>query len=377
MRAARQLLAAAAGVASLVIVVPVALVLLPMWAVASLARLLARWIEPPILDWRAVTRFEEAVGWVPRPHLEGHVRDFHGDPFRLTTDAEGWRAAATLEESDLVVLGDSYAFGYGVDDDAFFARHVPGHRVSAIGAPGYGMAQPVLWLERLAGTLSGKTVVWLVYVGNDLIETLLPASNGHRSPFVAVREDGSCELVTRHVRPDPWTMATPGGMDAYIDVCSPGRLSRRAFAACEYLVERAAGVCESAGAELVVMTVPEMSPAAREALESALDARSRPETFDEDRPERRIAEICDQLGVRRVALREHMGPEHYLEHDFHWNPAGHRRLAEVLAAAAAGNGARAHGAPPSPRNLDDDLAVPAGSTGRSEGARSSAAAREA
>jgi hypothetical protein len=331
---ARQLLAVLGGLASLLIVIPMGLVLLPLWVVAALTRALARNLGPQTLDWTDFVQFEPEVGWKPRPNKTGWATDLNGDAFHITTDSAGWRAAGELNASDIVVIGDSFAFGFAVDDEDFFARRVPGAVVASLGAPGYSIVQPVLWLERLADQLAGKVVVILVYMGNDLAETVRPSMEGYRAPFVRVGRDGGCEVMTKHVRPDPWPFPRQQGMDEYIDICLPGAASERAFAACEFLLGRARRACDSAGASLVVMTIPELSPAAREALAVALEPRSDRERFDEELPERRLAEICEELGIPLVALRDHLGPEHYLERDFHWNPAGHRRVAEVLASLA-------------------------------------------
>jgi hypothetical protein len=111
-----------------------------------------------------------------------------------------------MEQADTVVFGDSFAFGYGVDDTDHFANHVPRHAVKAIASPAYSMVHGLLWMERLADRLADKTVIWLVYSGNDLVDNLRPAMATYRMLFVR-EHDGTWEIVTDHVSPTHGTSA--------------------------------------------------------------------------------------------------------------------------------------------------------------------------
>jgi hypothetical protein len=329
--ALRHLLAAVAALASLVVVVPVGVVLLVLWAVSAAARGVMRLTNPRTTPWEELVEFEPEVGWKPRPNLDCHAEDLAGDPFHVVTDASGWRGSAGLSSSDLVVFGDSFVFGYAMDDEDLFLRHAGEARVMAMGAPGYSMVQPVLWMERLGAELQGKLVVWMVYLGNDLYDSLRPSTDGYRSPAVRVAGDGTDPtIVTEHVREGRLGFPGDRGVEAYIEICSDGPLSRRVFAAAEYLIERGRAACRASGADLVVVSIPELSAAPRGILERKLARGEASGRFDEGLPDRTLAAVCDGLGVEFVPLAEHLGPEHYLEVDWHWNRAGHRRVGRVL-----------------------------------------------
>ena len=119
-------------------------------------------------------------------------------------------------------------------------------------------------------------------------------------------------------------------MQSYVKICSPTLQSDRAFAACEHLIRRASEVCREVGARLVVMSIPDLSLVAGLALERALAEAGNGIEFDPTVPDRRLEGISRQVGVQFVALRDHLTSRDYLERDFHWSPAGHAAVAEVI-----------------------------------------------
>ena len=94
--------------------------------------------------------------------------------FRLVTDRDGWPGAGSLDDAKVVVIGDSFAFGYGVDTNRSFAALTPSLAVKAIAAPGYSMVQGVRLMEQLGERLRGKLVLWFIFLENDLQDNLAP-----------------------------------------------------------------------------------------------------------------------------------------------------------------------------------------------------------
>jgi hypothetical protein len=328
----RAFLGLLAGALGLALVIPAAVLIFPFWLLGTLAGTLRRLLEPTPLPWHELIEFHPQVGWRPRPNAAAHALDYGGDTYQFTTDSHGWRGRGTLDGSDVVAFGDSHAFGCGVDDREFFADLAKGVNIKAIGSPAYSMVQPVLWMEQLAPQLRGKVVIWLVCLGNDLDDSIHPGLHQYRAPFVRLRrESDEWEIATEHVDPARWTITSrEGSLDSLIEICSSGYTSERVFAAADYLVGRANGVCRSVGARLVVMTIPELSPVARRYLARVLNASDDWTRFDEELPDRMFAQICERRGVRFVALKDHLESADYLENDFHWNPRGHRRVAELI-----------------------------------------------
>lgn len=324
----RTLLAIFGGAIGLLLAAPLVLLATPFWVVARLTAALARRIEPRAVPWRDLMEFAPVVGWKPRPNLDTH--GFVEDVFHVVTDADGWRGRTRLDESEVVVIGDSFAFGQGIDEAAFFANLTTQPRIKAIGANGYNMVQELLWMKRLAPQLAGKVVVWMIYHGNDLYENLQPNLDHYRMPFVR-QVGGGWEVVTSHVSAARWT--TSRRRDYYqvlAEICSPTTLSERAFSACDYLLERGQDVCVQAGARLAVVTVPEPAQVTPHLARRLAERAPRAESFDPRIPDQRIGGTCRQLGVPFLALGDHLDAGHYKSQDVHWNPRGHRRVAEVI-----------------------------------------------
>jgi hypothetical protein len=148
------------------------------------------------------------------------------------------------------------------------------------------------------------------------------------------KENGCWEIVTDHLAPVPWPFISlryrQVNYDRLIKVFSPTFVSRRAFAACEYLLGQGAEVCRRAGAQLVVMTIPDPLQLTREGLETlyahGADARS----FDLDLADRAIGAMCEKLRVPFVVGKSHLTARDYKKHDGHWNVRGNRKVSDIL-----------------------------------------------
>jgi hypothetical protein len=324
----RVVVAVVAAAIGLALVVPVVLVAIPLWLVSGCVRM-ALLLQPKALPWRDLTQFDWEVGWQPRSNLDCSGK-FVSGAFRLSTCAEGWRGQTTLEESQMVIFGDSYAFGFGIDERHYFASVVTGVRVKAIGMNGYNMVQALLWMRRMAPRLRGKLVVWWVFSGNDLYENLTPNYERWRMPFVR-EHDGSWEIVTGHVNREPW-ISTRRREYAHrlAEICSDTPLSRRAFSACEYLLSEGKECCAAAGADLAVMTLPAPTQVLPEKVDWMRSLVPQDPSFDPARPDRVVSEICHRIGLPFTALSGHLESSDFLRHDSHWNSRGHKKVADLL-----------------------------------------------
>jgi hypothetical protein len=325
----------------LVLALPVLLLGAPFWIVGGLSRALVPLFRPETRGWPDLIRFHPSLGWKPKPGLDVYCLEERADAFRVQTDVHGWHGARGVDESAVIVLGDSNAFGYGIDAERSFAHVDPALPVKAIGAPGYNMVQELLLLRELAPHLGGKLVVWFVYTGNDLYDNLAPEMSGYRTPFVR-QGDGRWEIVAGHIRPERWRASTGRAgrhhLPALAALHAPTALAARAYGACRYLVGEGASVCRAADARLVVMLLP--SPLVLDtAGRDLLRARSAdPAALVPDYPDRRLAAICAEVGVRFVALTPRVDRRDYLEGDDHWTARGHAKVARLLAELHAEGG---------------------------------------
>lgn len=326
----RLFLGLAAAMLGVILVAPIVALGLPFMIVASATRFISSLIEPKVIPWQQLIEYEPTVGWKPKANLNAYANA--DGVFHLTTDKDGWRGQASLDESDIVVFGDSFAFGYGADDGTFYAECNSSIRVKAIGVNGYNMVQEFLWMERLSTRLKGKLVVWMIYFGNDLYENLQPNLDHYTMPFVRTSNGTrDWEIISEHVGPARWLCTTRRRYyDRLAEICCPTFLSERAFSASEAIIKWGRDLCDQAGAELVVMTIPDITQLSPAHMEKLLSVAPDRDAFDPDLPDKRFGRICEKLGVPVVALKHYLGVEDYLQRDVHWNERGHRKVSQIL-----------------------------------------------
>jgi len=332
--AIRALLAVTAAVCGLLLSVPVILLGLPFWAVAFLTRVLPRPFEARPVSWQDVIEFDPTIGWRPKKNLNVDC-GFEAGTFHVKTDSQGWPGKACIAESKVMVFGDSFAFGFGVNAKALFSELNPKLSIKAIGAPGYNMVQQLILMCQLSLQLRGKLVVWFIYIGNDLWENLQPNMQNYRTPFVRqVNGTSDWEIVTSHIKPTKWLYHFVDDLRAAERFGGVFRdttfVSHRMYSACEFLIGQGRDICNQAGGRLVVMTIPRTLQLSKRDWEHSVSRWGDVQLFDPNLPDQRIREICSKLRVRFVAGKDFLEVRHYIPAEGHWNERGHQRIADVL-----------------------------------------------
>jgi len=135
------------------------------------ARLRLSWQEQR-LSHAARTRADSAIGFLYVPNGRGMVRQ--GEVrFSYSTDRDGFRnAGPETDSADLVAVGDSWTFGFGVDDSVAWPRLVADSlrplRVRNLGLIASGPGQYTRVLERFGLPLHPRVVLYGLFPGNDL-----------------------------------------------------------------------------------------------------------------------------------------------------------------------------------------------------------------
>jgi hypothetical protein len=303
---------------------PIVIAGLPFWLIAMLTRRLEAWFSPRAVPWNEMIEFDAIVGWKPKPNVYAICEAPGADLFRVKTDQEGWRGPASLEESEVVVFGDSFAFGYPVNRP-FFDVSTPDVRIKAIAADGYNMVQELLLMSQHAPRLGGKVVVWFVYAGNDLTDNLSPSMWGYRQPFLLQSGD-DWEIFSKHVQPAKWPLHPRFDRNGKITaVFGTNTTSERVYNACEYLISHGKTLCDQAGAHLIVLTIPWTIQYEKLPWTTSTD-----KTLDPDLPERKIADICARFRVPFVSGKQHFSLRHFIPNEGHLNEKGHKHLAKII-----------------------------------------------
>jgi len=316
------------------LVIPVSLIIVPFWIFGAFINLIYWILTKRGALWGDIIQFKPEIGWQPRPNLNTRYFDRIGDSCRIVTDEEGWPGMNSIDESEIVVFGDSFAFGYGSDIDRAYFSMVNGYSIKPISAPGYNMVQELMLMRRYAQKLRGKIVVWFICLENDLADNLKPYNpKFYTNPYLR-NNNGTdeWEIVTRHVDYNQWSYGDKGisNVTLYAHICAESEYSNRVFSAVQYLLKEGKDICKKNGAQLTVISIPyktQLSKTGIKKLSKQLNGRGK---IDPDYPDKKINGICHELDIPFIAGTSHLSLNDYKIRDGHWNFRGNRKVAQII-----------------------------------------------
>jgi len=278
----------------------------------------------------------------------------------VETNAEGFRDDPVEKKSGfrILLLGDSFASGYGVERGQLFADIVEkrlGVEVVNAGVGGWEIVQQVHFFAERGGSLEPDLVVYALYLANDLTrngEWIEGKNNSLRSRVrhYPVRVTHGFKLVqlfhsaVYHLRArGAQARGEWRPFPDYLEVCRRrlNATGRRDYSEVRELLGRLRSEVRDAGARLFVVTFPfrtAVEDDARERLAATIPDFSA--TYDLHRPVREVARILQDLHIDHMdvggALRRSYrstGKPLYFRVDGHLNVLGHRVFADALAPA--------------------------------------------
>jgi hypothetical protein len=161
-------------------------VLFPQWAPAR---------EERVKFWK----YSELLGWEHRPGQNGHFdhRDFSVEVSINTLgrrDGEASREKGSKRR--LLVLGDSFAWGFGVEEEERFSEvldlSLAGWELLNAAVSGYGTAQELLYLKERGMALKPDALL-LLFCENDFLNNVRSEEYWHYRPVFTLEKD-SLEL---------------------------------------------------------------------------------------------------------------------------------------------------------------------------------------
>ncbi len=312
----------------------------------------------------------EVVGWLPRRNVAG----VHTKPgsFATTfrTNSHGLRDREhPLEKppsgTRIVVVGDSFTWGYGVNDDKVYPRVLEplleGVEVINLGVTAFGTKQEFDYLK-LEGLRYGPDIVILGFCLNDIypdtesVQAAAPAATGaalNRAKRWLSEHAALYELARQAANTNKTVVKLLVRLGVKDSLSGFEELDVNLMPALRVYPDRLRRSFEQTRAELleihrflaerrirfVLVLIPSLQSIDARALRQSIAYSLYDEAdFDLEKPYRLLeafarAHEIEVVNPYRALKRLHeAGVPLYLKRDIHFNPAGHRALADEIAA---------------------------------------------
>ncbi len=338
-----------------------------------------------LLGWDGRTNVEADFQWIDTNH---HVRQN-----RFGYRGPAYETART-DKRRLLVLGDSFVWGFGVEEDDIFTSRLEresGYAVEVInaGVSGYGTDQEyLLWREK-ASRWQPDDVLLVVTPYTDIVDNLFPRRYGYPKPQFVWTQAGELELTNV---PVPKTSDFADDKQIEVDIEAPTGLSRllahshlakmlvnagsrfpgirgalessglmpsrlpgydweyplylaeppeqvqQAWAITFALLDQMADDVAARGARLSVAIVPTIVQVYPELWEQfrTTHGAGKNARLDREQPNRQVNGWCQRRGVRVIDLLPALTTAGetdsylYFPYNLHWTPDGHAIVAETL-----------------------------------------------
>ncbi|MDA0739224.1 MAG: SGNH/GDSL hydrolase family protein [Nitrospirae bacterium] len=176
----------------------------------ALRLFLPNYIASAGLERNFFCHFDPLLGWGPLPHVSGlHRRDGFG--VYVEQNQFGLRGSKDMQKEKsspqyrTLILGDSYVWGYGVDQDMVFTEpgvHGSDKELINFGVSGYGTDQALLLYQRDGISFDVDEVVLAFTPYNDVENNLSARQYGHDKPYFTL-ESQALVLHTEHLKENP------------------------------------------------------------------------------------------------------------------------------------------------------------------------------
>lgn len=318
----------------MVLIVPLLILLIPVWIFVKMCFGVNNFLVSTDTTWSEIVRFKPEIGWKPISSLDNVTYlDAGGDKSSITTGKDGWPGRYQLEESDVVVFGDSFAFGYGSVYRQTYYGLSEEIRIKPVAAPGYNMVQGLLLLKRYREKLNGKLIIWLICLENDLVENIQPYNSMfYNIPYIKQNHSPeNWEIVTSHITREKWLFGDETNNTLkFATICTPSMYSDRVMSGCKFLIKEAKIICDVTEAKLMIFTIPDKRQLTVKGNQFLRSRLKKDAGYDEKLPDKLLMKICKDLDIGYQAGMEIINSEDYKINDSHWNKSGNRKLSEFI-----------------------------------------------
>ena len=126
-------------------------------------------------------RYHAQLGWSLTPSWSGR-HQHHDFDVNYTINEHGYRGTFPVDlnkktRSRIGIIGDSFSFGLGVDDQDVFVEKLnildPDSEYLNLSIPGYSTDQQLLLLKNIHNQIDADTYILVIYLANDILDNLL------------------------------------------------------------------------------------------------------------------------------------------------------------------------------------------------------------
>lgn len=319
--------------------------------------------EKPKDDWALVpervwTEHHPVLGWYHQKQKEAFQRVAAGHEVVLHTNSAGFRGLREYTQETpenimrLVVLGDSFVFGFGVEDSECLtalleAKH-PDLEVINLGVAGFGVDQFLITFRTIAKDYHADYVFIGLYQEDFWRATRAFADSGHAKPYFSLNPHG--ELILHNVPvPQPFELKTNqfpevvhrSFLERFLMKSSIYRILKRGYVRMaknlrlidpdsteEWILGKAIlrqliHEIRTAGAQPVLFTVPHKDWAMETRVTSLERSILR---F----AQKEKADLLDMTPAFHEAVGKSGVTDYYIQDDWHWTPKGNALAAELI-----------------------------------------------
>ncbi len=197
----------------------------------AIALYLAEWLAGSYIRYiqqsdhmeAGLLRYHDTRGWQLSPGWQGEHRHYDYQA-NYSINSLGYRGELSPVKKQarcerVAVVGDSFTFGFGVNDDQTFAAQLEQQRSLTdtshcakpkylnYGVPGTSTDQQALLIQERVYAMQPDKILWVVYLANDLFDNLLtyPLQAEQAKPFYQLTADNKLQLnnvpVPRQAKP--------------------------------------------------------------------------------------------------------------------------------------------------------------------------------
>ena len=154
---------------------------------------MAQWYIATIAQQGKLFETDSETGWKVKPRIDIQRTNSDGEIWTIKTDEQGFREkhVGEIDNQRILILGDSFAFGEGVDiEDRFDVTlsHL-GYSIVNTGVMGFGTDQQFIKAKPYLPQMKKGDIVLVLTFFNDFYDLSLRRHSGRAKPWYDIKDD--------------------------------------------------------------------------------------------------------------------------------------------------------------------------------------------